>query len=119
MGLIKPHETEIGVTASYWKLGSFTIDTVRKEASFIFHLYIDKGASKPIESLCIDDFITKSWSDIDSDVYANARFDYYFNNKGKNFKDWQTACYVYAKEFVPFFADAVDDPDEATTIPMT
>ena len=103
MALIKEKNTVYGIKASYWKLGSFCIDTVRKEASFIFHLYAEKGAKQYLESICIDDLVINE----DKTLYNK-----YFEDRGQTYKDLQTACYMYVKEHIEFFKDAVDDPEE-------
>lgn len=104
MALIMEQTTDYGIVAEYWKLGSFTIDTTRKETTFVLYLYTKKGVGKYLESYCVSDFM---------EYEDKTLFDQYFNGKGTVYKDWQTACYMYTKENVPFFKDAVDDPEES------
>lgn len=100
MALIKATLTDFGITADYWKVDSFCVDATRKEASFILNLYINSTSTKYLDSKCIDDFMI---------MEDKTLFDKYFNDKGKNYRDWQTACYEYVKNHVEFFKDAVSD----------
>lgn len=104
MALIKEHETKFEIVASYWKLGSFCIDTVRKEASFVFYLYTRKGAREFIDSYCSSELVIAE----DKTLYD----EYFGENNGQAYKNWQTACYEYAKKHIEFFKDAVDDEEE-------
>lgn len=103
MALIKVKETKFGISASYWRVETCVINNRLKEASFVLGLYIDKSGQESFE----DYFVTDLMGQEDKTLYEK-----YFNDIGKTYKDWQTACYMYAKEHVEFFKDAVDDPEE-------
>lgn len=106
MALIKEVYLEnLGVSASYWKVRYFTIDTKAQEVNFTLELYFKKGVKDGLDSKCISDLMGLE----DKTLYNK----YFAEDKGENYKDWQTACYMYAKENVPFFKDAIDDPEES------
>lgn len=104
MALIK--ETfieELGITASYWKVKYLSLDSDEEEGSFTIGLYSKKGMKNPLKSYCIVDMMGNQ----DKTLFRK-----YFKDMGVNYKDWQTACYMFAKDNIEFFKDAVDDPDE-------
>lgn len=101
MGLIKEVMTKYDVPASYWKVGMFTIDTNLQEVNFTLNLYFKKGAKEFIDSYCISDLMGTE----DKTMYNV----YFAQDRGRTYKDWQTACYRYIKEQMPFFNDAIDD----------
>lgn len=113
MALIREQTIPIyGITAGYWKVGMFTIDTNMKEVSFSLNLYINKEIAKEpntfINTYCVSDLMGLE----DKTLYNK----YFAKDKGNTYKDWQTACYMYAKENVEFFMDAVDDEDEVALL---
>lgn len=103
MALIKEVKTTIGVNATYWRVGLCSIDTREKEACFSVKGYVVKGAETPIDEYNVTDLMG---------LEDKALYEEYFGVGNRNFKDWQTACYEYAKAHVPFFDGAVDDEDE-------
>ena len=104
MALIKEKDTTFGVKASYWKIGLMVVNTMEKEVSFTLKLLVNKAATSPIDEYVVADLMGLE----DKTLYNK----YFAEDKGKTYKDWQTACYMYAKAHVKFFKDAVDDPDE-------
>lgn len=106
MALIKQVEIKkYKTTASYWKVGMFSIDTNLKETCFSFNLYMEKTEEK---DAFIDTYTVTDLMGLEDKTLYNK----YFGDNGSAYKDWQTACYEYAKEHVEFFKDAVDDPEE-------
>lgn len=104
MALIKESINEdLGVVVEYWKVGVFCIDTKLEECSFSLDGYVKKGAKKSIETISVGDLMGLE----DKTLYNK----YFAQDRGKTYKDWQTACYMYAKEHVEFFKDAKDDED--------
>lgn len=104
MALIKDFETPFKVTASYWKVGAMSIDTNLKDAHFTMSLYVDKAAGKEKDAFLSTQTICDLMGPGDKTL-----FDKYFLDDTIG---WQKACYEYAKNHVPFFMDAKDDPDE-------
>ena len=105
MALIKECKTEYGINASYWRLDCATICPKSKEVNFSLGLYADKNGNTPFQTFLMSDLMG---STKDVDVYNK----YFGEDKGKTYKDWQTACYMYVKENVEFFKDAEDDAEE-------
>lgn len=103
MALIKNKVTKFGIEASYWRVEMITLNYNKKmlEVNFSLNLYLNKGADEFIESFSVTDLMGIE----DKTLFSN-----YFI--GQEFKDIRTACYMYAKENVPFFKDAIDDPEE-------
>lgn len=104
MALIKEtHLEDLGITASYWRVKYLSLDADGEEGSFSIGLYARKGLKKPLKTICITEMMGNS----DKTLYNK-----YFRDLGKTYKDWQTACYMFAKENIDFFKDALDDPEE-------
>ena len=105
MALIKEIEiNEYGISASYWKVRYFTIDTKAEEVNFTLELLAKKGAKEGLKTFCVSELMGIE----DKTMYNK----YFAEDKGKTYKDWQTACYMYVKENIEFFKDAVDDEEE-------
>lgn len=103
MALIKDKE-KFGVLFSYWKVSMFTANTDMQEVNFSLNLYLNKDATEFVDTYCVDNLMG-----VDDKTLYNK---YFANDRGETYKDWQTACYMYAKENIEFFKDAVDDIDE-------
>ena len=108
MALIKEKETKFKVKASYWKVGMLTIDTNMQEVNFSINLYLNKESAKEKDTFLETYSVTELMGIEDKTMYNK----YFGEDKGKTYKDWQTACYMYVKENVEFFKDAVDDEEE-------
>ena len=108
MALIKEKETKFKVKADYWKVGMMTIDTNMKEVNFSLNLYFDKESANTKDAFLETYSVTELMGIEDKTMYNK----YFGEDKGKTYKDWQTACYMYVKENVEFFKDAVDDEEE-------
>lgn len=103
MALIKEKMTKLKIAASYWKVGMMTIDTNHKEASFSLNLYFTNDSSDVdsyVEVFSVSDMMGNE----DKTLYEK-----YFGKGSVNYPNWQTACYMYAKENIEFFKDAVSD----------
>lgn len=109
MALIKKKKTNYGIEASYWRLDVATISPKSKEANFTVGLYFDKDADMAVDSYLMCDLMG---STKDEELYNK----YFGEDKGRTYKDWQTACYEYLKDNIDFFKDAVDDPEEMRPI---
>ena len=95
MALQKNKITEFGIKAGYWKIGMLTIDRIRKEATFILYLYLNKDDLKELEReivSCIEE---------SKEIYNK-----YFS--GIEYTDIYNAAYCYVKDNVEFFTDALD-----------
>lgn len=108
MALIKEKQVKnFGVTASYWKVGMFTIDTNSKEINFSLNLYVSKEMASEKDSFIDTYSVTMLMGEEDKTLYNK----YFAEDRGEHYKDWQTACYMFAKENVEFFKDAEDDEE--------
>lgn len=105
MALIKKKLTEYGIEAEYWKLSRFTVDTIRKEVFFTLNLYLNAENSQGRE---LGDYTFASTL-LDSEVFEEQYNVYFREDRGEKYKDIYTACYMYAKDNIEFFKDAVDD----------
>lgn len=108
MALLKEVTTKFRVKASYWKVGMLTIDTNLKEVSFSLNLYFNKESAEDQDTFLDTFSVTDLMGVSDKTMYNK----YFGEDKGEHYKDWQTACYNYVKDNVPFFKDAKDDPEE-------
>lgn len=102
MALIKEQQTKFGMPAAYWRVSVLTVDTRLKEANFALDLYLNKEAEVSFDTICVCDLMGQE---------DKAMYNKYFGLNNGDYKDWQTACYMYAKENVEFFKDAKDDED--------
>lgn len=100
MALIKSKMTGFGIEAEYWKVTMISVDRDRKELSLSLNLYLAKGANQFLESIGI------TLNELEPEERI-ARYNQYFEND--YYPNLYTACYQYAKDFVPFFVDAVSD----------
>lgn len=105
MALIKTKMTQFGIEAEYWKIARVSIDTTKKEICFTLNLYINKD----LQEKELDDytFVSAIIDDFEEDYNK-----YFREDRGENYKDIYTACYMYAKEKIEFFLDAKDDLEE-------
>lgn len=109
MALIKEKVIKnYGINASYWKVGMMSIDTNLKDVVFSLNLYVNKDLSRE-ENTFIDTYTVSDLMGLEDKTLYNK---YFGEDNGKNYKDWQTACYHFAKENVEFFMDAIDDEEE-------
>lgn len=103
MALIKNKIIEnYGIEAGYWKVGMFTVDTNAREVSFSFNLYVSKDKAREVNkfiySINVSDLMCVEDKTLYNKYFAKATY-----------KDWQTACYMYAKDNIDYFKDAIDD----------
>lgn len=108
MALIKNKLTQYGVAANYWKISRIAIDTIKKEVVFTLNLY----ASKENQAIELEDYTFASVL-MTTEEFEPLYEKYFREDKGQTYKDIYTACYVYAKENIEFFADAEDDDEES------
>lgn len=106
MALIKEYVSKYQVSGTYWRINYITTDTLRNIVTFTLNLYIDKDSvcENPLETVLVSEmeFMT-------NEERTRVFSEYFKNDEPINM---YTACYNFAKGFVPLFADAEDDPDE-------
>ncbi len=108
MALIKEFETPQYAIGSYWKVSGICIDKNFEIANFALYLYKSKEVSDKDPIAYMYCWGVNELMSMDDKTLFNK----YFRDKGQIYKDIDTACYMYAKEHVEFFKDAVDDDDE-------
>ena len=108
MALIKNKTLDTGATINYWRVDMFCKNKGQKRVNFALMGYhskeiADNNPNAFIECIGVNDLM-------DSSSENKELFNYYFNSN--NYEDLETACYEYAKAYIDFFKDAVDDEDE-------
>lgn len=94
--------TSFGISASYWRVEFHMINARDKEASFTLKLFFDKNATTPVDEYVVSELVGME----DKTLYEK-----YFGVGNKDFINWQTACYMYAKDNIEFFKDAIPDEE--------
>jgi len=98
MALIKNKMTDLGVEANYWKVTMISIDRFMKTGSFSLSLFMTRGAKQFIETYTVPMLESE-------EAYIECF-------ESGEYKDVFTGCYEYAKKYIEFFKDAVDDEEE-------
>lgn len=107
MALIKEKQLDNGAVVSYWRVDMIAINKSRESANFALMGYHSKEVAERDGNLFLDCIgVSELMATEDKTM-----FNKYFRDKGSHYKDIDTACYMYAKEHVEFFKDAVDDEE--------
>lgn len=107
MALIKKKMTQYGFEAEYWKISRISIDTIKEEVCFTLNLYLNKeNQTRELEDYTFGSLL------LDPLEFKPLYNKYFRKDKGSEYKDIYTACYMFAKDNIDFFNDAADDPEE-------
>lgn len=99
MALIKETETNLGISASYWRIGYISLDRVSKYGSITIMLYINKTAKQ---------YIDQYTELIDSEE----KFNEFFSTVAlAEYKDIYNSGYEFIKKYSNYFADAESDEE--------